>query len=171
MLFSRKLAVFALFCADQSGVDALLALSAIVHVKPLTNTSRTRIQITCNAQVAFRTVPRVARSCSICSTTCPLRDKTPTTLSPSLTPTSLQPFRRCVVRPLSTRSLEGLQSIMMAGGCSLVMPSPPSLRWDPSMVISEPCAVPPVSIATLITAVARTVSKAPLEVSRATAWR
>jgi hypothetical protein len=39
------------------------------------------------------------------------------------------------------------------------------------MVISEPCAVPPVSIATLITAVTRTVSKAPLEVSRATAWR
>ena len=41
---------------------------------------------------------------------------------------------------------------------------PTTLLWDPSMVISEPCAVPPVSIATLITAVARTVSKAPLEV-------
>ena len=47
--FSRKMAVFALFCADHSGADAQLGLSVPVRVTLLTNTSRPHIQIICNA--------------------------------------------------------------------------------------------------------------------------
>ena len=88
LLFSRKPVVFAFFCAGHFGADARLGSSATARVTVLTITSRPHIQILCNAQVAFRTVPHDARSCSTCSMICPIRPKIPMILLPSSTPTS-----------------------------------------------------------------------------------
>ena len=82
LLFSRKMVVFALFCVGQSGADAQLGSSAIIRETRLTNTSQPHIPILCNAQLAFRMVPRDARSCSTCSMICPRRSKTLMILSP-----------------------------------------------------------------------------------------
>jgi hypothetical protein len=57
------MAVFALFCEGQSVADAQLGSPAIVRETLLTNFSPPHIQILCNAQVAFKMVPRDARSC------------------------------------------------------------------------------------------------------------
>jgi hypothetical protein len=122
--FSRKMAVFALFCMSQSGADAQLGSPAIVRETLLTNISPPHIQILCNAQVAFKMVPQDARSCLTCSMICPRTTKTLTILSPSSTPTSRRLFKKCANRPPLTRSLARLQSHMMMGGCSLVMTSP-----------------------------------------------
>jgi hypothetical protein len=67
LLFSRKPVVFALFCVGHFGADARFGSSAAARVMLLTITSRPRIEFLCNAQVAFRTVPHDARSCSTCS--------------------------------------------------------------------------------------------------------
>jgi hypothetical protein len=74
--FSRKMAVFALFYLGQSGADTQLGSPAIVRETRLANTSPPHIQILCNAQVAFRMVPRDARSCLTCSMICPRTTKT-----------------------------------------------------------------------------------------------
>jgi hypothetical protein len=59
--FSRKMAVFALFCVVQSGADAQQG-SPRLYSRRGTHTSPPHIQILCNAQVAYRMVPRDARS-------------------------------------------------------------------------------------------------------------
>ena len=112
-------------CVGQSGADAQLGSPAIVRETWLTHISPPHIQILCNAQVAYRMVPRDARSCLTCSTICPRLTKTLMILSPSSTPTSRRLFRKCAVRPPLTRSRARLKSHMMMGRCSLVMTSPP----------------------------------------------
>jgi hypothetical protein len=120
--FLKKDAVFALFCVGQSGADAQLGSPAIVRETRLTHISPPHIQILCNAQVAYRMVPRHARSCLTCSTICvPRLTKTLKILSPSSTLTSRRLFRKCAVRPPLTRSRARLHNHMMMGGCSLVM--------------------------------------------------
>ena len=99
MRFSRKMAVFALFCVGQSGADAQLGSPAIVRETRLTHISPPHIQILCNVQVAYRMVPRDARRCLTCSMICPRMTKTLMILSPSSTPTSRRLFRKCAVRP------------------------------------------------------------------------
>ena len=106
--FSRKMAVFALFCVGQSGADAQLGSQAIVCETRPTHNSPPHFQILCNAQVAYRMVPRDARSCLTCSMICPRTTKTLMILSPSSTPTSRRLFRKCVVRPPLTRSAKAL---------------------------------------------------------------
>jgi hypothetical protein len=93
-------------CVGQSGADAQLGSSAIIRETRLTNTSQPHIPILCNAQVAFRMVPRDARSCSTCSMICPRRNKTLMNLSPSSTPTSRRLFRKCA-RQTSFDTLTG----------------------------------------------------------------
>jgi hypothetical protein len=68
--FSRKMAVFALICVGQSGADAQRGSPAIVRETLLTHISLPHVQILCNAQVAYRMVPRDARSCLTCSMIC-----------------------------------------------------------------------------------------------------
>jgi hypothetical protein len=169
--FSRKMAVFALFCVGQSGADAQLGSPATVRETRLTHTSPPHIQILCNAQVAYRMVPRDARSCLTCSTICPRMTKTLMILSPLSTPTSRLLFRKSAVRPPLTRSRSRLQSHLMMGGCCLVMTSPPLKNYVLSLDTSTPCTAPPPTTVTVITAGTRVTSKTQLAVSRGMAWR
>ena len=67
LCFSTKDGGLRPLCVGQSGADAQLGSPAIVRETWLTHISPPHIQILCNAQVAFRMVPRDARSCSTCS--------------------------------------------------------------------------------------------------------
>ncbi len=171
LCFSRKMAVFALFCVGQSGADAQLGSQAIVRETLPTHISPPHIQILCNTQVAYRMVPRDACSCLTCSMICPRTTKTLMILSPSSTPTSRLLFRKCVVRSPLTRSRARLHNHTMMGRCILVMTSPPLKNYVLSLDTSTTCTAPPPTTVIVITAGTPITSKAQLSVSRGMAWR
>jgi hypothetical protein len=133
--------------------------------------ARTYFTTTYPNQVAYRIVPRDARSSLTCSMICPRTTKTLMMLSPSSTPTSRRLFRKCVVRSPLTRSRARLHNHTTMGGCSLVMTSPPLKNYVLSLDTSTPCTAPPPTTVIVITAGTPITSKAQLAVSRGMAWR
>jgi hypothetical protein len=96
----------------------------------------------------------------------PRRSTTLKILPPSSNTDTKASFRKCTVRPPSTRSRAKPQGHMMAGRFSLATKFQPLTSCGPSWHTSRPCTAPSAPIATLITAGTLIPSKAQPEVTK-----